>query len=73
MSNKSIKKTPSQVWRDGKITYAIDRHVSPGVMVVVVVVVFIEKGIVSKIDILCDLLDIDNEKTLPSRVYLEGN
>ncbi len=38
-----------------------------------VVVVLIVKGIVSNMDILGDFLDIDNEKTLPPRVYLEGN
>ena len=43
------------------------------VVVVVMVVVFIAKGIVSNMDILFDLLDIGDEKTLPPRVRLEGN
>ncbi len=49
------------------------RHVPPGVMVVVVVVVFIARGIVSNMGIPFDLLDTGGEKTLPPRVRLEGN
>ena len=49
------------------------RHVPPGVMVVVVVVVFIARDIVSNMGIPFDLLVQVLKKQLPPRVRLEGN